>query len=747
MAGLNVEVIIGLVDRLSGPLRGVQRQMQRLGQMGQQLTVAGAGAMAAGTGLARPLQGAAEAAINFEQAMARVGAVSRASDADLAQLTRQARQLGADTNWTASQAAEGMQFLSMAGFSTNETLQAMPGMLNLASAGAIDLGSAADIASNILSGFNIDAAEMGRLGDVLTNTFTSSNTSLSMLGETMKYVAPVADSLGISVEEVAAMAGKLGDAGIQGAQAGTALRAIMLRLASGTKPVEDALAAMNVATTDASGNMRALPAILDDINRATTHLGSGDRVALLNKLFGMEAASAGIKLLDHAGDGLNDYTETLRRAGSAAEVATKQNATTRGALNRLGSAVEDVAITIGDVMLPTITALTDKLRTVAGRVVAWTEANPELTRRIVLVTAALSGLLIVGGGLALTLGGVLGIISMAGYALGGLRIATMLITGPLRVLGWAINVAVVALRSLAAAAVTPAGALGRLAIVIKSIGAALFANPIGLFVGALVVGALLIRKYWEPLQAFFSGLWQGITEGLAPLQPAFEATWGAIGPILQPIINALGAVFGWLGQILVPVRNVGTAAEDTGRRWGQAIADMVLRIAELVNAVRAIVTQMYDAGAAIVQGLWDGLKAKWQGVTDWWADKTSWFSDIFARTNQIKSPSRVFAAMGSDLMRGLEQGINARAGMAVRQMQGIAGSMAAIPLAVSPMALQADMAASSPSASSSVSMPVTINITAPVGADANAIADHVREVMDQQRQRLSANLYDSSDNL
>ena len=128
----------------------------------------------------------------------RLALVSRASDSELKALTATARNLGATTNWSASDAADGMQYLAMAGFSANQTISAMPGMLSLASAGAIDLGSAADIASNILTGFNMKADEMGQLGDVLTNTFTTSNTNLQMLGETMKYVAPVAAATGVT---------------------------------------------------------------------------------------------------------------------------------------------------------------------------------------------------------------------------------------------------------------------------------------------------------------------------------------------------------------------------------------------------------------------------------------------------------------------------------------------------------------------------------------------------------------------
>ena len=247
---------------------------------------------AATTGIAMfsQMAGAVKTGANFDAAMARVGAVSGASGEDLLALREQAKALGKSTVWSSSQAAEGQQFLAMAGFSKDQILKSMPGMLDLASAGGIDLGSAADIGSNILTGMGLDASEMGRVGDVLTNTFTKSNTNLSMLGETMKFAAPVAKSLGVSLEEAAAMAGKLGDAGIQGSMAGTTLRAVMLRLSAPSTQGAQALDALGVKTTDAAGNMRKIPEILADLNKAMAKMPEAQRAAYTCLLYTSDAA-------------------------------------------------------------------------------------------------------------------------------------------------------------------------------------------------------------------------------------------------------------------------------------------------------------------------------------------------------------------------------------------------------------------------------------------------------------------------
>ena len=199
---------------------------------------------------AAALSGLAVAAIkmgsDFEAGMSRVQALSGATGAEFEALRKTALELGRTTVFSASQAAEGMQYLAMAGFKTNEIIAAMPGVLNAAAAGQVDLATAADITSNVLSGFGLKAEEAARVADVLTKAFTSSNTTMESLGETMKYAAPVAAAAGFALEEVAAAAGMLGDAGIQGSQAGTTLRAIMLRLINPPKQAAEALDALGI---------------------------------------------------------------------------------------------------------------------------------------------------------------------------------------------------------------------------------------------------------------------------------------------------------------------------------------------------------------------------------------------------------------------------------------------------------------------------------------------------------------------
>ena len=234
--------------------------------------------------------------------MARVGAITRATGEDQKKLAAQAKNLGSTTSFSASEAAAGTKFLGMTGFNTSEIIAAMPSTLHLARASVLDLGTVADIGSNILSGFGLKAEEMTRVTDVLVASATRSNVKVRGMGEALKYVAPIAKGLGIPLEDAAAAAGLLGNVGIKGSMAGTT-RAAMQRLAAPTGAAADELATLGVMVKDETGNLRPFVTILEDLAVATEGLGTADRTEILKKLFDVEAAAGVAELLNQAGTG------------------------------------------------------------------------------------------------------------------------------------------------------------------------------------------------------------------------------------------------------------------------------------------------------------------------------------------------------------------------------------------------------------------------------------------------------------
>jgi TP901 family phage tail tape measure protein len=336
----------------------------------------------------------AKMAAEFEDSMVRAGALANANDAQYAAMAAQARQLGRDTRFSGIDAAHGMQLLAQSGFKAEQIMQTMPGMLDIAAAGMVDIGEASDITASILRGFGMRESETAHLGDVLANTFTSSSTTLSSLGETMKYVGPVAASTSTSLEMMAAAAGKLGSAGIKGGEAGTALRAMMLRLASPRAKGIEALQRLGVDTLNRkTKNLLPFEEILANMSKKMAKMGSGTKAAMIDAVFGIESASAATVLLGEAGSGaLQKYAESLKAEGTAAKIAAKQNATMAGQWDNFKGSVEEVGVSIGYALIPMLKRLIDQVVPVINKTTQWMSDNPELTETIVKVGLALATL-------------------------------------------------------------------------------------------------------------------------------------------------------------------------------------------------------------------------------------------------------------------------------------------------------------------------------------------------------------------
>ena len=368
MEVFSVFATLSLVDMISGPLDRVRRAvggleggMASLGQRMGNLALSMAPAALAAGAMLGAFGACVGVAAGFEDQMAKVGAVSRASSEEMAALEAAARELGATTQFTAVQVGEAEQYLAMAGFSARENIAALPGVLNLAAATATDLGRAADISSDILSAFGLQAEEMTRVADVLALTCATANTNMELLGDSMKYVAPVARMAGLSLEETAAMAGLLGNIGIKGSEAGTALRAILNRMAAPTKEAQALFQKLGVTVKDSAGNLRSPVAVLGEMAAGLEKMGTAEQIAAMKMIAGEEAIAGFSELIQKEGIGaIAEYAKQLEAGGgSAAEMAARMNDTLAGSLRGLGSAWESVQITVGKLFIPAVRGAVD----------------------------------------------------------------------------------------------------------------------------------------------------------------------------------------------------------------------------------------------------------------------------------------------------------------------------------------------------------------------------------------------------
>ncbi|HFK1726914.1 MULTISPECIES: phage tail tape measure protein [Bacillus] len=386
-----------LFHRAGERMRSIGNRMQDVG------ATMGASFMAGATTMGYALGKTITTAANFESAMSRVAALSGASDAELQKLTQTARDLGASTSFSASQAAEGMQYLAMAGFKTNDVIAAMPGLLDLAASGQMDLGAAADITSNIMSGFGIAAQDAGRVADVLAKASTNANTDVAQLGEAMVYLAPVSKSLGWSLEEATAAVMAMSDAGIQGAQAGAAFSTSMGRLAKPTGEMEKTMKKLKIEIFDANGKMKSMPGVIKELEKATRGMTDQQKSATLTTIFGAEAYKHWAVLIDKSSDALASNTDMLKKsAGTAKEIAAKQLDNLKGKIVILQSSIESASITIGHALIPAIDAIASGVQSA----VDWFNNLDEGTQQMIATGAALT----VG---IMGIVGVLGLMSMA----------------------------------------------------------------------------------------------------------------------------------------------------------------------------------------------------------------------------------------------------------------------------------------------------------------------------------------------
>lgn len=424
-ADRELSIILKLRDQLSGELRTVGTNLQafsdrlknvgaRFTEVGQQLSMK----------VTAPIVGlgvlSLKTAGDFEYAMNRVRAVSGATGKDFANLEKQAKQLGRTTQFTASQAADAMGFLAMAGFEANEILEAMPGTLQLAASAQLDLASAADIVSNVLTGYAKDTSELAHVNDVLVKAFTSANTNLVQLGEAMKYAGPVASSAGVQFEEAAAAISLMGNAGIQASMAGTSMRGAISRLLSPTTQVTDAMREVGLVATDAEGNLLPLVDIVRQLeeNSATT--------GQMMELFGLRAGPAMSALVSQSSAALADMTDKLQNSGGIAqEIAETQMEGFRGAMLRLRSAWEGFLISLADTgFLDAVADLVEKLAVGLQHLAEWWEKLSPKTQKYIAILAGVAAvlgplLLMVGIFITLlgTLAGPIGIIALAIFGL------------------------------------------------------------------------------------------------------------------------------------------------------------------------------------------------------------------------------------------------------------------------------------------------------------------------------------------
>lgn len=670
---------------------------------------------------------------DFDAQMSQVQALARLSRQSplMAAMRQNARDLGARTSFSANQVAGAQGFLAMGGFAPQQITAAMPGVLDMSKAGNLELERGADISSNILGGFKLRAEQMGWVADTLTKTFTTSNTNLEMLGETMKYVGPVAAGAGVDLAQAAAMAGLLGNVGLQGSESGTALRAMLLRLSAPTAAAKDALEGLGLSVADENGNLRDMVKILEDLNYSIRGMGQTDQLEIIKNIFGERPAAAMLELLNQAGSGsLRKYVASIRDAnGEAAKVAEIMGENLRGDIDRLSSAWEDVKIQVFGENNELLRELIQNVNRTVSALGNWVRENPKLVKT--LTKAVLAGLAAVA------------VFGSLGAALFGLLLPLAATRFALQLLGIRV------LPALAAAVRAPLIALRALSLILINVARLALTNPIGLIIAAIALSALLIYKYWQPIKAWLIGFFSELAKQFAPLTALIRLTLNAIKNVLSPLFPMfeklslwLKKAGSWFNDLLTPVKSTKEELAAAGKSGAAFARILVTALKTVLNLPGELLGVGIELGQQLIMGFSEGIEGTKTRLINSVKNAADSVKNTFKELLGIHSPSRVFKNFGSDTLAGYREGLRNATPAAQAQLKRLARQLtttsASLALALPATAHTLDTRA--PLSRQVVPAPVagdtiTININAAPGMDAQSIAYEVERLLQEHQRR------------
>lgn len=523
------------------------------------------------TGVTLPLvamgTGMVKTTADFDYGMSKVQALSGATGEEMEALRAKAKEMGASTKFSASESAEALGYMGMAGWNSAQMIDALPGVMNLAAASGEELGLVSDIVTDAMTAFGMEASQAAHFADVLAVASSKSNTNVGLLGESFKYVAPVAGSLGYSAEDTAMALGLMANAGIKGSQAGTSLRGALLRLASPTGEVADAMYELGIEMFNLDGSAKPLDEVIAQLRDGFDGLTDAEQTAFAEALFGQQAVAGMLSIINAGQDDVDGLSDSINNAGGAAEkMAKTMEDNLTGQITELKSQLEGVAIGLGEQLVP---HLRDAVKWIQGMVDKFASLSPET-----------QGTILKFIGLAAAAGPVLTIV-------GGLMKGVGALTGLFAAAGPAAGAAGAALGGVGTAAGTAAGATG-IGALLSGFGGVL--ATVAPFV--LGIGAVGLAGY---------GLYKTLTDEAIPAVDLFgdevsESTAQAVQGYLDLEKEATDALkqLSWSGQEVTA-----EMAENIGGTFAEMKDTIITSLETQKEESEAVLQDMFDNAAGM----------------------------------------------------------------------------------------------------------------------------------------------------
>ena len=639
---------------------------------------------------------ATKLAADFESAMSKVEAISGSTEQEMSQLTDKAIEMGAKTKFSAKESADAFTYMAMAGWDAEQMMAGISGIMSLAAADGLDLATTSDIVTDALTAFGLEAKDSAKFADALAMASSAANTNVSMLGESFKYVAPVAGSLGYDYRDIAVALGLMANSGIKASQAGTTLRAAMTRMVKPTKDAKELMAQYGIEMTNADGTMKSYAQVMEMLRDSIGDMTEAEQAKAAAVLFGQEAMSGMLAIINSSEADYKKLTDAIYNSkGAAEEMASVMMDNLSGAIEQFLGALESLAIKVGTAMIPVIRQITEFITSLVEKLNTLSDEQIQMIVTIAAVVAAIGPLLLI-------IGKVITAIASIGSAIG----TVISVGGKIISFGATIIAGLTKVAGVITGVVIPA---------ITAISAPVWV-VIGV-VGALVAACVAVYKNWEELSAFASRAWDAITDAVATAAESigefFSNMIDSIGNFISRVGETVSNSFnsfventgkflsGMMNSITEGLSNIlksiiewGTGFIEKGREiasnfvdafviffknladgvmgfisgliervsaWGSNLVSIASQTASsfvgamtsgidavfstfrslfesLVNSVLNFKDMMFDAGKNLFTSLFDGIKSVWEGVKSWLSGIMSTVSDMVSKvTDPIKN--------------------------------------------------------------------------------------------------------------
>lgn len=609
------------VDALGSAFKNVGSSMTK----NLTVPIAGAGVAVAGV------------AAKFESAMSEVQAISGASGDELQALTDKAQEMGATTKFSASESAAALKYMAMAGWDTEAMLNGINGVMQLAAASGEDLASTSDIVTDAMTAFGLSADQSTRFADVLAQTANRSNTSVALMGETFKYVAPVAGALGYSIEDASVAIGLMANSGIKGSQAGTSLKNVLTNLAKPTDQVQSYMDRLNISLTDSAGNVKPLNQLLNEMRDGFNGLTEAEKAEYAAGIAGKEGMSGLLAIVNSSQADFDNLTEAINNSSGAAQtVADVMMDNLGGQLTILKSTLEGIAISFGNILLPAVKKVVDSLQNFLNWLNGLTDGQKQLVVTIATVVAAIGPVLLIIGKLITSVTSIIKVVKLLKSAFAALN--AVMAANPIGIVVLAIAGLVAALVTLYNKNETFRDFVNEAWAQIKGVISGVV-NALVNFFTVTIPGAI------DSVTAWFQTLVDNISNFFTVVIPE------KINVLVQWFTELPGRIWNTLLDAIAKIRQWGSDIIS----WAQTAIPNV--ISTITSFFEGLPGKMLEIGKNLLMGLADGISNAVGIVVDKVKSVAGSILNGFKSVFNIHSPSKETAEMGNMLMQGLAGGV------------------------------------------------------------------------------------------